>query len=109
MQEHLIAPVDLDLIFHHTEPLWDQMRNQHLFISGGTGFFGSWLLSSFLHANRALALNATATVLSRNPAHFAARVPHLANHPNITLLQGDIRTFDMPPGSFDFVIHAATD
>jgi nucleoside-diphosphate-sugar epimerase len=109
MQEHPIPPADLDLIFHHTEPLWDQMRNQHLFISGGTGFFGSWLLSSFLHANRALALNATATVLSRNPAHFAARVPHLANHPNITLLQGDIRTFDMPPGSFDFVIHAATD
>jgi nucleoside-diphosphate-sugar epimerase len=109
MQEHLIAPVDLDLIFQHTEPLWDEMRNQRLFISGGTGFFGSWLLSSFLHANRALALNATATVLSRHPEHFATRVPHLANHPAITLLEGDIRTFPMPSGSFDFVIHAATD
>ena len=109
MQEHPIAPADLDLIFHHTEPLWDEMRNQRLFISGGTGFFGSWLLSSFLRANHALALNATATVLSRHSEHFAARVPHLANHPAITLLQGDIRTFQMPPGSFDFVIHAATD
>jgi nucleoside-diphosphate-sugar epimerase len=109
MQEQPIAQADLDLIFHHTQPIWDEMRNQRLFISGGTGFFGSWILSSFLHANQALSLNATATVLSRNPTHFAARVPHLANHPAITLLQGDTRTFEMPSGNFDFVIHAATD
>lgn len=109
MPEQPIAAADLDLILHHTHPLWDEMRNQRLFITGGTGFFGSWLLSSFLHINHALALNATATVLTRSPAHFAARAPHLANHPAITLLPGDIRTFDMPQGSCDFVIHAATD
>ncbi len=109
MQEQPIAQADLDLILHHTEPLWDEMRNQRLFVSGGTGFFGSWILSSFLHINNALALNATATVLSRNPANFAARAPHLANHPAITLVPGDIRTFKMPPGCFDFVLHAATD
>jgi nucleoside-diphosphate-sugar epimerase len=109
MKEHPIAQADLDLIFQHTQPLWDEMRNQRLFISGGTGFFGSWILSSFLHANQALGLNATAIVLSRNPAHFATRVPHLANHPAISFLQGDIRTFEMPSGTFDFVIHAATD
>jgi dTDP-glucose 4,6-dehydratase len=109
MPEHPIADADLDLILELTRPLWDEMRNQRIFITGGTGFFGSWLLSSFLHANQALALHASATVLSRNPAHFAARVPHLAQHPAITLLPGDMRTFDMPSGSFDFVIHAATD
>jgi nucleoside-diphosphate-sugar epimerase len=109
MQEQPIAPSDLDLILRHTEPLWDEMRNQRLFITGGTGFFGSWILSSFLHANHALGLNAAATVLSRNPGHFAARVPHLAGHPAITLVQGDIRSFEMPSGSFDFVLHAATE
>ena len=109
MPEQPIAAADLDLILHHTRPLWDEMRHQRLFITGGTGFFGSWLLSSFLHIDRALSLNATATVLTRDPAQFAARAPHLANHPAITLLPGDIRTFAMPPGSFDFIIHAATD
>jgi dTDP-glucose 4,6-dehydratase len=109
MPEQPIAAADLDLILHHTYPLWDEMRNQRLFITGGTGFFGSWLLSSFLHIDQALSLNATATVLTRNPTQFAARVPHLANHPAITLVQGDIRTFAMPPGGFDFIIHAATD
>jgi nucleoside-diphosphate-sugar epimerase len=109
MHEHPIPAADLDLILQHTRPLWDEMRNQRIFITGGTGFFGSWLLSSFLHINQALALNATATLLTRNPAGFVARAPHLASHPAITLLPGDIRTFAMPAGSFDFVIHAATE
>jgi len=109
MPEQPIATADLDLILQHTRSLWDEMRQQRMFITGGTGFFGSWLLSSFLHIHQALSLNATATVLTRNPAQFAARAPHLANHPAITLLHGDIRTFEMPTGRFDFVLHAATD
>ena len=109
MPEPPIAADDLDLVLQLTEPLWDEMRNQRLFLTGGTGFFGTWLLSSFLHINKALALNATATVLTRNPDNFSARAPHLANHPTITLVRGDLRTFAPPTGSFDFMIHAATD
>jgi nucleoside-diphosphate-sugar epimerase len=109
MPEQPIWRADLDLILQHTESLWDEMRNQRLFITGGTGFFGSWLLGSFLHINQALSLNATATILTRNPTAFADRAPHLANHSAITLVRGDIRTFDVPSGSFDFVIHAATE
>lgn len=109
MAEQPIAAADLDLVLEQTEPLWSEMRHQRLFLSGGTGFFGTWLLSSFLHVHRVLALNASATVLTRDPARFAARAPHLANHPAVTLVPGDIRSFEMPGGSFDFVIHAATD
>jgi len=109
MPETPIAAVDLNLVLEHTEPLWDELRNQRLFLTGGTGFFGTWLLSSFLHVNRTLSLKATATVLTRNPASFSARAPHLATDPAITLLPGDIRTFTPPTGSFDFIIHAATD
>jgi nucleoside-diphosphate-sugar epimerase len=109
MPEKPIAAADLDLVLQHTEPLWDDLRHQRLFLTGGTGFFGTWLLSSFLHANQSLGLNATATVLTRNSASFIARAPHLANHSAITLLAGELLTFAPPRGSFDFVIHAATD
>ena len=109
MPEQPIAADDLDLILQQTRHLWGEMRGQRLFITGGTGFFGTWLLSSFLHLNRALALNAEATVLTRNSTAFAERAPHLANAQAITLLEGDIRSFHPPPGDFDFVIHAATD
>ncbi len=109
MPEQPIPAADLDLILQQTEPLWDEVRNQRLFITGGTGFFGTWLLSSFMSVNQTLSLHATATVLTRDPAQFAARAPHLAKHPAITLLQGDARTFRAPSGNFDFVLHAATD
>jgi len=48
-----------------------------LFITGGTGFFGCWLLETFAWANQRLGLNASATVLSRAPDSFARKAPHL--------------------------------
>lgn len=99
---------DLDEILTATAPLWSQLRNQHLFLTGGTGFFGHWLTESFLHANRQLQLNAQLTLLTRDPAAFLAHSPHLAATPQLHLLQGDIRTFTFPPGDFPWLIHAAT-
>jgi dTDP-glucose 4,6-dehydratase len=104
-----LAQSDLDEILADTAPLWEQMRGQSLFLTGGTGFFGTWLLESFLHANRALTLNARVTVLTRNPAAFAAKAPHLAGNSAVTFLAGDIRSFKFPPGEFPFLLHAATE
>jgi nucleoside-diphosphate-sugar epimerase len=100
---------DLDLILRETQTLWEAMRGQQIFITGGTGFFGCWLLESFCHINRELALNAGATVLTRNPADFSAKAPHLAGDPCVHLLAGDVRDFEFPDGHFPFVIHAATE
>jgi nucleoside-diphosphate-sugar epimerase len=100
---------DLDHILDHTCHLWEELRGESIFITGGTGYFGCWLLESFASANDRLHLGAKATVLSRNPRAFAAKVPHLANHPSVHLFQGDVRTFEFPSGHFPFVIHAATE
>jgi dTDP-glucose 4,6-dehydratase len=100
---------DLELILQRTAPLWDELRNRRIFITGGTGFFGIWLLESLLHIDRALGLNVRATVLTRRPAAFASRVPHIASAAAITLHQGDITSFAYPEGEFSCVIHAATE
>lgn len=100
---------DLDHILLHTRNLWEELRGQRVFLTGGTGFFGCWLLETCTHACDRLELDAQVTVLTRDPEGFARKAPHLAKHPAITLLAGDVRTFAFPEGKYAHVIHAATD
>ena len=110
---------DLDHVLAHTRDLWPEARGQSFFITGGTGLFGTWLLETLAHANDTLALNLRATVLSRNPAAFAQKAPHLAHRPDLTFIAGDVRNFAFPTenrkqktensaGGFPYIIHAAT-
>jgi len=98
---------DLDHILQHTEDLWADVRGERIFITGGTGFVGTWLLESLLWANRRLDLGVRCTVLTRDPAAFTERRPHLACDEAVTLHAGDVRRFRFPLGSYPYVIHGA--
>ena len=100
---------DLEHILDHTRELWEELRGERIFITGGTGFFGCWLLESFCYANEHLNLGAKALVLTRSPTTFVQKVPHLAGHPAVALQTGNILDFHFPEGNFTFVIHAATE
>ena len=100
---------DLDHILAHTDALWEELRGKRVFITGGTGFFGCWLLESFLRANDELGLGAKALVLTRNPDAFREKVGHIASHPAVGVHVGDVRSFEFPGGEFSHVIHAATE
>lgn len=100
---------DLDHALNHTRDLWEDLRGQSLFITGGTGFFGSWLLETCAWANDRLKLNAKVVVLTRNPEAFLKKSPHLATHPSIQFHSGDVRSFSFPSGRFSHVVHAATE
>jgi len=97
---------DLDYILFHTKGLWKELRNEKIFITGGTGFFGCWFLESFIWANDKLNLNASAVVLTRDPEAFKRRSPHLYNHNAIKFLKGNIKNFVFPKGSFSYLIHS---
>lgn len=71
-----------------------------IFLTGGTGFFGKWLLKT-------LPAGFEATVLSRDPATFLAAFPEF-KRTEIHFICGDIRNFDLSNDYFDYVIHAAT-
>lgn len=88
---------------------WEPLRGQRLFITGGTGFFGVWLLQSLAWVNEEHRLGAKAVVLSRNWGAFSAKAPALAADPAISAYAGDVRDFSFPAGQFSHVIHAATE
>lgn len=100
---------DLDRIVDSTLDLWEELRGKRLFITGGTGFFGCWLLESFVRANERLNLQASATVLTRNLPAFEKKAAHLARNRSLDFQIGDVASFDFPDGKFSHIIHAATD
>ena len=89
-------------------PLWRELAGSRIFITGGTGFFGIWLLESIAAANDALKVGVGATVLSRDPQRFLARMPHLAKRPEFDWLCGHPATFSFPNARHDYLLHLAT-
>jgi nucleoside-diphosphate-sugar epimerase len=109
MKGTAIVDEDLENVLRRTVSLWDELRGKRLFITGGTGFFGRWILESFAYANRLLDLKASAVVLSRDPHSFHLGCPHLSEEGSIRIHQGDIADFSFPDGDFSHVIHAASE
>jgi nucleoside-diphosphate-sugar epimerase len=100
---------DLDRVIARTQGVWPELRQARLFVTGGTGFFGCWLLETFVWANRELRLGASAQVLTRDPAAFARKCPHLASDPALAFVAGDVRSFEFSHARCDFILHAATE
>jgi dTDP-glucose 4,6-dehydratase len=100
---------DLDFIVGATDEVWSSLRGAKLFITGGTGFIGCWLLESLRHADKRHSLDISVTVLTRNPQAFLMKAPHLANFRGFSFIAGDVCNFETPPGEFTHLIHAATD
>jgi nucleoside-diphosphate-sugar epimerase len=95
---------DLIAIDRALAPLWPRLNGARILFTGATGFIGRWMLEALVRAPVDVGL----TVLSRDPAGFALRAPHLAAR--CTLVAGDVlHGFDLPPGRFTHVIHGATD
>lgn len=99
---------DLDHVLTHTRDVWHDVRGGRLFITGGTGFFGTWLLESFAWAHDALALDAHVVVLTRDADTFRRKHPRLDAHPAIAFHSGDVRDYSFPAGEFSHIVHAAT-
>jgi dTDP-glucose 4,6-dehydratase len=85
----------------------DALRGQHVFISGGTGFLGTWLLELVRVLNERHGFGLSVTVYSRNARAFAARWPHLGQQQGVRFEDGDIRYFTELPRDVRYIIHAA--
>ncbi len=100
---------DLEEACARAKPALATLNGASIFITGGTGFFGRWLLALLAHARTNAGVACDVTVLTRSPERFASDCPDLAALPWLLLCDGDIRFFEFPKGRFTHIIHAATD
>lgn len=102
-----LPPRDSEEIQARLGGAWQDLAGARFLLTGCTGFFGPWLLEPLLAAHDALGLDLRAWVLTRDPEGFLRRMPHLALHPALELLEGDVRSFWNPGVPFTHLIHGA--
>ncbi|MBF0193596.1 MAG: NAD-dependent epimerase/dehydratase family protein [Magnetococcales bacterium] len=100
---------DLNWIVKEVGGLWEDFKDGRIFLTGGTAFFGIWILASLQAANKAHGLSCRIVVLSRNPDAFLAKFPEFQDDPLISFVTGDVRNFIYPKGDFTHVIHGAVE
>lgn len=100
---------DLATVRDACQPIWPQLAGTRIFMTGGTGFIGSWLLEAIRYVNLRDKRNISVSILTRNPDAFAAKAPHLANHEAFSFVAGNVADFASPDGEYTHLIHAATD
>jgi nucleoside-diphosphate-sugar epimerase len=99
---------DLRHVLERTRHVWNGLRHARVLVTGATGFVGSWLLETLLHANDALGLDVHATALVREREAFAQRFPHLTGNPAVRVHVGDVRIVDPPTHAFTHYLHCAS-
>ena len=94
---------DLRHILAQAGPDLAALDGARVFLTGGTGFLGRWLVESWALARREGLLRGELHVLTRTPERFASLPPC----PGLTAVGGDQAGFPFPDGAFGAVIHGA--
>jgi nucleoside-diphosphate-sugar epimerase len=100
---------DLARVAEQASSSFETLNGSRIFITGGTGFFGHWLLETLLFASELMSLELQVTVLTRNGRRFCDESPHITEDKRVTLVEGDIRNFQFPAQPHSHIIHAATE
>ena len=105
---------DLKEISLHGRSSFLSLKNQHILLTGGTGFIGKWLLEAIRYCNTETEdLNIQVTVLTRNPDAFKSEFPHLVEVRGFHYASGDVLNLPtqslLSAGPFTHLIQAATD
>ncbi len=89
--------------------LHGELAGQHLLLTGGTGFFGQWLLALLYQLNLQGA-GVEVSVLSRTPTRFLDAQPRYRDCSWLHWLSGDVRDLRALPGRpVTLILHAAAD
>ena len=99
---------DLDAVLDATRPLWDDLSGARVFLTGTTGFIGTWMLESLAWARERLGIDVRVVALVRDQERLKTRLPHLADASWLQFEIADVRNCKLPAGAVDFLVHTAS-
>ncbi|MFA9215712.1 MAG: NAD-dependent epimerase/dehydratase family protein [Sphingomonadaceae bacterium] len=83
------------------------LARQHIAVTGGTGFLGTWIAELVAALNDHYQLGISLDLYARHISEWQQKYPHLANRPDIRVRSQDVRSsFEFAKGT-THVIHAA--
>lgn len=89
------------------EEIFDFYKNSSILITGATGLIGSWLVFSFLAANRIKNSNNKIYALVRDFEKAKKLFKNVLDNPNLEIITQDIREKIQITGKIDYIFHCA--
>lgn len=83
-------------------------NDKKILITGGTGFFGLWMLNTLSKINNKIGNKMQIYAISRDPSNFLKKNEQYSLESNINFLKGDIQNYDFSGLKPNFLIHMAT-
>ena len=102
-----ISKEDLDEIVLTSKESFNKLENATVFVTGGSGFFGKWIISSIIHANLSLTTKIKVHTITRNLEKFKIECPDYFLDPNVSIIEGDLRSLENKELNCDYLIHTA--
>ena len=100
---------DVEAVVEALASDWPRLTGARIFMTGGTGFIGRWMLEALKVADERHSLKCEVVILTRDPSRFASTAPHLTSYSSFSFVTGDVSGPLTADGAFTHVIHAATD
>src|SRR5438093_13549763 len=82
---------DLEHVTGLIAPCMSMWRGARILVTGASGFFGSWLVETFHHANKALGLGARLVGVGALTDDFVVRCPQLLGLDDVRMVNADTR------------------
>lgn len=107
--EHPLYIEDLEKVAKKQLP-WEKLQNSSIFVSGATGFVGSFLVDVIMHLNRTRTLNCKVYALGRNEAKAKERFDYAANDKLFEFVSYDVNRPIVwnGTGEIGYVLHLAS-
>lgn len=109
MEKHLreMITADCQEVVGSSPEALNKLRNRFVYVTGGTGFVGTWLAELITYLNDAHNFGTQLLLLAREADAFRDKAPHLAGRPGIRLISSDVRNIIDLPSDVNYIIHAA--